>query len=148
MKKFKFNLESVLNYKLILEDKEKKSYGKAVKDLSDAEDELTMLNREIVNAYEERKKGIGNDQIDFLKSCTDYVCDSRARCREQKQLISFREKAVSDQQERLVHAIQQRKVFEKIRDKRLRDYKKECRRQEIKVFDDITSTGFAKKKRA
>jgi flagellar FliJ protein len=129
-----------------LEDVEKKSYGKAVKDLSDSQEELTLLNKQIVNAYDSRDEELNFGRIDFIKACSDYVSATRKKTEEQKVLINSRQRSVEDQRVRLVDAIKQRKIFERIRERRLNEFKKEQRKLETKNFDDIVSTRLKTKK--
>lgn len=145
-KKFKFNLEAVNKYREILEDKELKKYAGAVKELSEAKDELTMLTDEIVHSYADRDEGLKDGDIEFARACTDYVKDTRNRIEDQNVLIKKRERIVSNQLELLVEAMKKRKIVEKLKEKRHDEYKQEIRKSEIKISDDITSTRFQAKK--
>ena len=148
MKKFKFNLQSALKFKSIIEEHEKKLLGKAVKELSEAQEELTMLNDKIVSAYDDIEAGTKSCSIDFVKACGDFITDTRKRKEEQKYLINHRERKVSEQRERLVNAVRNRKVFEKLKEKRYEEFRKAERAAEIKIFDDLTSVRFHGKKKS
>lgn len=145
MKKFKFNLNNVLKYRKIKEDNEKKAFGVLVKDLSKANEDLTMIQDQIVCAYETNEE---STSIDELKSCVDFVASSRDRAKEQKKLVKHRENCVSRQREILIHAVTKRKVIEKYKERRKEEFLKSKRTVENKFFDEVAQTKFHTKKKS
>ena len=145
MKKFKFNLNNVLKFRKIKEDNEKKAFGVLVNDLAKANDDLTMIQNQIVSAYETNEE---STSIDELKSSVDFVSSSRAKAKEQEKLISHREESVSKQREILIHAVTKRKVIEKYKERRKKEYIKSRRKVENKFFDEIAQAKFHTKKKS
>lgn len=146
MKKFKFNLETVLKVRKIKEDNEKKAFGNLVKDLSKAKEDLTAINNQIVSAYE--TGGQETDEVmDFARASADFIKISRGRKAEQSKIVKHREAKVSDQREILLDAVTKRKIIEKYKDKQKQEHSKLQRQTETKFIDEMSGRRFGTKKK-
>lgn len=139
MKKFKFNLETIIKVRKIKEDKEKKRYSQFVKELSKANDDLTNLNQQVVNVYETHERELKQEgSIEFLKEAFSFLGSLKDKLKLQKSLITKREESVSKQRENLLGAVKQRKIIEKYKAKQFEAYKSNARKKETRILDEIT----------
>jgi len=139
MKKFKFNLETLIKVRKIKEDKEKKRYADLVKELSKANDDLTNLNQQVVNVYETHEKDLEQSRsIEFVKEGFSFLEALKDKIKLQKNLLLKRQESVSKQREILLGAVKQRKIIEKHKEKKFEEYKSNSRKQETRILDEIT----------
>lgn len=149
MKKYKFNLESVLKVRKIKEDNEKKVFGCLVKDLSKAKIDLTAIKNQIVSAYETQECDLEKDgSLDFVRAAGDFIKVSENRKKEQNKVVRHREERVSLQREILLDAVTKRKIIEKYKEKRKQEHAKLQRQTETKFIDESSARRFGSKKKS
>lgn len=148
MKKYKFNLESVLKVRKIKEDNEKKTFGVLVKDLSKAKEDLTAIENQIVSAYETQESELENEGgLDFVRATGDFIKVCGNRKKEQNKVVKHREERVSIQRELLLDAVTKRKIIEKYKEKRKAEHSKLQRQTETKFIDEISARRVSSKKK-
>lgn len=140
MAKFRFKLQAVLNIKAQTEDSLKNELGKAVHKLEQEKDVLKGIE-EGRDKYIERfnvqsGKGI---LIEKLKEYTVYISHLRNRMEWQKENINLAQKNVDNYREQLVKVVQERKILEKLKEKKYQEFLKEQLMEEQKLTDEIVS---------
>jgi flagellar FliJ protein len=143
VKQFRFKLETVLDLRLHREQETKIALGKAVGALSLIEHNLEELTQERFNAGKERFSP-AYGAADIL------VHDLYIRRLEETQDRLLQEAAaaelkVEEARDEYLEASRDRKVLDKIKEKRRREYNKAREYGEIKNLDDISGGASARK---
>ena len=143
MKKFTFNLESVLNHRKLLEDKERQKLLRINQSILQAEQDRDKLRHEINDCRQMvvgRQKGIID--IDKIRHLAAYIEKLEFDVIQFTLHISQLEKEKAQQLERLVQAKRRREVVDKLKEKKLAHYERETRELEQKLLDDLTIVNF------
>jgi flagellar FliJ protein len=140
MAKFRFKLQAVLNIKEQTEDNLKNELGKALRKLEKEKEILKGIENER-DKYIERfnvqsGKGI---VVEKLKEYTIYISHLRNRMERQKDNINLAHKNVDNYREQLVKVVQERKILEKLKEKKYQEFLKEQLMEEQKLADEMVS---------
>ena len=143
MGKFNFKLQPVLNLKKQVEENMKNELGKAVQELERQKKILEEIEQErdeyITDINKQSTSGIS---VGKLKEYGLYISLLNKKADNQKNNIKKAQKSVDMYRERLVVAMQERKMMEKFREKKYEEYFKEQLKQEQKVNDEIASFNY------
>jgi len=140
MKRFEFKLQSLLNYKIHLEQTARQDMAKAVGDVNECEHVIQGMIRD---------RGEGEDRLDqlvedgvnsnefrlhytFLSGLDQAIMNERARKR-------FLEKVVNEKRQILKKRTIDKKAMERLREKRAEEYTREMLREEQKGLDEISA---------
>ena len=137
MKKFQFNLDTVLSYKQQVLDNLQNEHSvllQRVRRQEELEADYAALNREFRQA---EREGI------TIADARAYEMGLRAQERtiqaEQKRLEQFRAEA-ERKREQVVAARQETAALEKLKDKKMEDYRKMVQKGEEQFIDELVST--------
>ena len=147
MKKFNFRLQKVMEFK---EDIEKQKMG----ELAQAEnvlllevDKLEVLKKReseyVAKVNDMREQGIIHPAE--MESFCHYIDKLKIMQTVQIKQIAKAEKNVEAKRQILIKATQEKKIFEKLKEKQLAEYEAEFARQEQIFFDEIASNKFGRK---
>lgn len=144
MGKFKFSLEPVLGHRERIEDKKQQVLAERVRELKAAENELARLNGEF-KRYSARLRdhhaSLSTEELRWHYAHLEYL----DRCMTmQHGLIVQCRRAVERARADLVTASKDRKVIEKLKDKRLEEYRLLQHAREQKELDDTNNRRFAR----
>ena len=137
---FIFRLQTLLNVKIQLEDNIKNELGVAIKRLEEEKKYLKEMEeqKELTELEFNQKASIGTKAGElFLFS--SFIEKITTNIKNQKNIIKNSEDNVDNVRERLVKAIQERKVIEKLREKEYVKYMKEQLKKEQKLNDELVS---------
>ena len=135
MKSFKFKLQKVLNLREHYENEAKLELGRAVGVLVELENNLSALGREQAKAAEEQFRS-GNS-VSLMQQYMFYQMRLEI---EKEQLLTELAKAelkVEEARELFIEASRERKVLEKLKEKRQKDHRKNMLYEEAKVLDEV-----------
>jgi len=143
MKKFRYNMQSILNIKYRLEDQAKSEYAFAVvrhQEEVEKEEQMELQKK----GYETDLKNLMLDRLDFREiTCTKagirYMDD---QIRKQKRVVAMANHEVEVAREKLSDLMIERKTQEKLREDAFSRYKKEILAEESKEIDEIVSFRF------
>ena len=141
MKKFKFTLQALYNYKLTVEKLQKaelKNAQAALQLLLDEQDRLTNSWYQTELSLEKSLRD-GNNAATALAEHDAYFRYLRDALVEVKEKIIKAEEVVREVQERLVLTMKELKTYLKLRDEQYQEYLKEVQAEEDKVMDDLVS---------
>jgi flagellar export protein FliJ len=145
MKQFSFKLDSVLNYRKLVEDGEEqklRSIQAAIFDLQKTRDDLKAKIELSSRTLQERS--CGTVDIEHIRSVTIYLEKLQAEMmRTVKGLFKLEQDRMA-QLSRVLEARKGREIVEKLRDASFGEYKKETRALEQKVLDDLSVTQFGR----
>ncbi len=139
-KSFQFPLQKVLNLREIIEDSRaivlKRSQAKLLQEKEELESlkekKNTMLNQEQNNGSTNGSFSLRNIKIsmDYISQLNDTIAHQMRRVRQTDEIVA-KDRSV------LIEASKNKKIVEKLRERRLEDYNKDCRRKETSKENEI-----------
>ncbi|MBF0376031.1 MAG: flagellar export protein FliJ [Desulfamplus sp.] len=140
MKKFNFKLQPVLKYREHLENLARQEYVQALMNVKDAEQQIKIMEQALEsmanNIEQETRKGIPaplfrqyNEYLDSLEN------DINLKRKENERL----EKILAVKQQTLTKKSVEKKVIERLKEKKKSEYVEEFMAEEQKRADDMTS---------
>jgi len=141
MKKFKFTLQPVYNYKLTVEKLQKAELRKAQQALQ----ELLNEEKRLIQAWADNEDSLdealrsGEDVAAALSEHDAYFRYLRDALIEIRKLIVRAEEVVRQCQERLILTMKEIKTYLKLRDEQHQTWMKEVQAEEAKEMDDLVS---------
>ncbi|HEX2927669.1 MAG TPA: flagellar export protein FliJ [Ruminiclostridium sp.] len=143
MQKFEFRLESVRNLKFQMEDNAKNNLALATKELEKQKEYLNGLqyaNETSIQEFNtEVDKGISINQI---KIYNNYFASMKQKITNQKEYVNKARRHVDIKRESLVKAVQERKILDKLREKKHEEFLKEQGKAEQILIDELNSFKF------
>ena len=138
MPRFQFRLQKVLEARVSFEDQAKREFGDAQRKLHEdklaLEDLVAITESFRVEMTTRRREGSTVRQFrDDLQQ--DWM--NKRRIGDQRHRIKKSEELVEKKRQKLVQAMKDRKVMEKLREKHYEQFIKDVRKEEIKFADDI-----------
>lgn len=139
MASYNFRLERVLNYKETVEGFKKTEYGQINEKLNQEENILLDYNTYKENLikdqkYSKRKTNVGN-----LKLFNNYLKDISNNIKTQEEIVDKTKEELERAKEELLVAMQEKKSFEKLKEKDYEEYLDESKREEDKIIDEIVT---------
>lgn len=143
MAKFKYKLQSVLDIKEKLESQEKIAYGLATAKVLEEQEKLQKLMIQKAG-YDKRARELVKGDIDLLevKSCRNAVDTMKTRIRGQMIELHRAQKQQEIVRNRLNSVMIERKTYEKLREKKVDEFKQELLMEEKKEIDELVSYTF------
>ena len=135
MKAFSFGLEKVLNLRKFHEDEAKIELGRAIGVLADLESRLFAVGRERVRASA-AQFAPGNNAL-VIQQYMFYIIRLDNLTEELLKEITVAEMKVEDARNAFLEASKERKVLDKLKDKRQKEFRKAVLNEETKTLDDI-----------
>lgn len=145
MAKFKYKLQSVLDIKEKLESQEKIAYGLATAKTLEEQEKLQKLMIQKAG-YDKRARELVKGDIDLLeiKSCRKAVDTMKTRIRAQMIELHRAQKQQEQARNRLNAVMIERKTYEKLREKKVDEFKQELLLEEKKEIDELVSYTYGK----
>jgi len=143
---FKFKLQSVLEYRLNIEEKILNEFSGVKRHL----EEQKALLKALVDERESLMNDLRNMQhammrADDIATLVAYVENLREKEKEQKNIIHQAKEAVEQKRKELVEAVKNRKVMENLRDKHAEEYLKNINKTEQKNSDEMSVLKFGRR---
>lgn len=140
MKKFKFQLETLLKVTRRKKDDAELKFAEASRKLEECRAKLQILLRELAEGQEEFSELTGEGKtvtVDVIMMYNSFFNWKREQIEQQQQLIM---KATQDKQQKLKILMQLMtylKSIEQLKEKRLREYNAELLHEEQKFLDEL-----------
>lgn len=143
MQKFSFRLESVLKLRTQFEDSAKNSLAHAAKEL----ERQQMCLRNLESENDDSMKSLTTEvdegiPIHRIKAYNSYLLFLKEEITSQKENVCRAEHDVDINREKLVKAMQERKVIEKLKENRYEEFLKEQNKAEQLLIDELNSYKF------
>lgn len=139
MTSYNFRLEKVLNYKEDIESFKKIEFGNINLKLNKEEEKLSNYNLNKERLVTKKKESINSISIGHLKLYNDYLYDISSNIENQEQVIDEIKVELKKAKDELLIAMQERKSFEKLKEKDHNEFLSEVKKKEEKVVDEIIS---------
>lgn len=141
MKKFRFRLEAVERHRKLQEQEKQVALAKSLGKMRATEAKLLDLDMKEVQARREFA-GLGapgrHEQVkanDFWL-LDQFIRGQKVRRVDLKQVLEINEQEVSNSYREFLHSRQQKKIMEKLREKKLGQYKEEARKHDHRAQDE------------
>ena len=140
MAKFIFSMQSLLSLKSRMEEQKKQEFGEAINKLEQEKSFLEGLNMEKEHTLLKLRESVNGkiSPTDF-KNFNNYVEVLKKRIVAQMGVIIETEKYVEKKRLELVEATKERKMLDKLKEKKHEEYIEEEKKQEQKINDEIVS---------
>ncbi len=143
MAKFVFRLQPVLKLKIQLEDQMKNELGKSIRKLEDEKRILRLIdNEKEKNIHMFNSVSMQGIAAGKLRDYSTYISLLQDRMKKQKENVNQAQKNVDKNREKLVKAVQERKMMEKLKEYKYQDFLTEQQKEEQKLNDQFTSFKF------
>jgi flagellar FliJ protein len=150
--KFRFRLQKVLEHRQRIENEAKRAYFEAVAKTQEAKDQLTSMYQAIdasrIRAHQIQSQGGGSSTIMTLQDTDLFIRGQQVRIEGQRKVIRELKQVEEREQEALVAAAKERQALEKLRDKKILEFKERVDRQEALEVDDLNIIRGPARKRA
>lgn len=141
LKKFKYKLQSILEIKKKKEEEEKEKLAKLFRKLAEEEQKLDDLkSQESLTREELRKAQIkGNVDLNKVKMHHAYLKKLENLIINQQIYIKEVEAEIERQRNALIKATQEKKTYEKLKEKHLERFIEEAEKEERKFIDELAT---------
>ena len=143
MKKFRYNMENILQVKLKLEDQAKSAYSNARLRLNIEEEKLEALKLRQAS-YEDELRGFRLSRLDLvkIKQSEEAIDIMKSNVKEQQIVVRNAANRLEVVRIRLSNAMVERKTQEKLKEKAWDEYLLEFDAEERKEIDELNSYNF------
>lgn len=139
MTSYNFRLEKLLNYKETIEGFKKTEYGQVHQRLNEEEGRLLDYNLYKENLLKDKEGLIRKTNIGNLKLFNNYLKDISKNIENQEQLVEETKEELEKVKKELLIARQEKKSFEKLKEKDYEEYLEESKKKEEKIIDEIVT---------
>ncbi len=143
---FKFELQSVLDYRLSLEEKSQIAYSEQMRCLENEKRVLEKLRKKkaaLMNQFLQDQNGAMN--ASDIALFISYIRHMITREQEQVTVVSREETVLEERRGDLIEAVKNRKALENLKDKRLQQYKAGILEKERKELDEFGIVSYQNK---
>jgi flagellar protein FliJ len=139
MPRFTFRLQTVLEHKQRLEELAQLDHAQAQAAQVREEGSLGQLQQAEDNGFSEleRQRFAGRLDIESLRFGMTYLDALKVQITRQEQVVDRVRKATDAKREHLVGAMQDRKVFDRLKEKQRSDFDREAARRETADLDEM-----------
>ncbi len=140
MKKFRYQMENLLQVKLKLEDQAKIAYGSARLRLTKEEEKLQELKHK-KSSYEQEERSLRMAKLDLvrIRHTAEAVKVMEQKIKQQMTVVKNAEQRLEVARIRLNNAMVERKTQEKLKEKAWENYLLEFDAEERKEVDELNS---------
>lgn len=138
MKKFKFSLERVLDYKNQVEQSLRNHHSQIVNKVIDKENEIEQLEEQFV-IYREKTESLKTGKINLiqLRQFEQYLSNLSTRIGEEKERLAQLKKEEEEAREQVIEAKKETSSIQMLKDKKKAEYQQiinKMQEQEIEEF--------------
>ena len=146
MKRFRFSLERVLDYRKQMELDRQRTFARAAEIFRRREENLRGLAKEL-ETYRTRLAEMGTGRISAreLALYRSYLTYLEARVEEAAAWLEDAARDMEARREELVKASKEKKVLDKVKDHKRAEYDYDAAREDTAQLDEVGATGFIAK---
>lgn len=137
--RYNFRLEKVLNYKGKVEDIKKAEHMKANSVLRQEETKLVEYKNYKYKLVEEKDSSTSKKNINQMILFNNYLNTVNKGIESQKEVVFKSQVEVDKTKEELIFAMQEKKGFEKLKEKDFNEFLIEEKKKEDKIMDEIVT---------
>lgn len=146
MARFIYGMQNILDIKYKLEDSARQEYADARQALYAEEEKLQVLYNRKELYYKEYQSAIsGNLDFRYIEECGNAMDIMDMKIEEQNEVIKKKSKELELVRQKLNQVMQERKMHEKLKEKKFDEFKLELSLSENKETDEVVSYKFNNK---
>ena len=143
MAKFIYRMQNILNIKLRLETQAKTEYAENAARLAAEEEKMHHLaSRRQQYENEAKQSAMTRVNIASIKQSNESMAVMKELMTQQAVRIRIAQKNLDRARDKLNLAMQERKIYEKLREKAFEEFKQELNAQEKKEIDELVSFNY------
>ena len=143
MAKFIYRMQNILNIKLRLETQAKTEYAENAARLAAEEEKMHHLaSRRQQYENEAKQSAMNRVNIASIKQSNESMAVMKELMTQQAVRIRIAQKNLDSARDKLNLAMQERKIYEKLREKAFEEFKQELNAQEKKEIDELVSFNY------
>ena len=143
MAKFIYRMQNILNIKLRLETQAKTEYAENAARLAAEEEKMHHLaSRRQQYENEAKQSAMNRVNIASIKQSNESMAVMKELMTQQAVRIRIAQKNLDRASDKLNLAMQERKIYEKLREKAFEEFKQELNAQEKKEIDELVSFNY------
>jgi flagellar FliJ protein len=139
MMNFNFRLEKVLNYKETIEDYKKGKYGTVQRQLNREENKLYNFHQYKNNLKNEKNLSATKTKAGNLAMYNNYINDITLKIKKQEEIVAKTKEELEEAKEEMIFAVQEKKIFEKLKENEYEKHLYEMKKLEEKQVDTLLS---------
>jgi len=140
---FKFRLQTVLEYRTILEERMLLRFSEAARLLEKEKNKLELLTQEKLNLFDTLKSLQKNaTPVEKITMLVRYIEELKEKENGQRTIISEVSVDLEEKRKDLLESVQKRKMLEKLKEKNLEEYQLSSADFDRKVMDEMGITRF------
>ena len=145
-KKFRYRLEKVLEFKIKKEEEEKEKLAELLKQEAYEKQVKAQLEHKLVETQQilKTKHLAGSLNMEELKFYPNHIKDLENRIKNQELRLKELAIRIVEQRENLLKAAQEKKVYEKHKEKCQEEWQKELDMEEARLIDELATIKFAR----
>lgn len=145
-KKFRYRLEKVLEFKIKKEDEEKEKLADLLQQEAHERQVKAQLEHKLVETQQilKTKHLSGSLNMEELKFYPNHIKDLENRIKNQELRLKELAIRIVAQREALLKAAQEKKVYEKHKEKCQEEWQKELDMEEARLIDELATIKFAR----
>jgi len=138
MRRFVFKLDRVLNYRVAVEEEKKRVLADAQRAVATQREHIRIIEAEIDRQMSQlRSRSVASVDVRDLAARRSYINYLRAALSSAYEALEFLKGQLAERRDELIAASKERKVLERVREKRFGEYMYEEDREEQKFIDEI-----------
>ena len=142
MAKFIYRMQNILNIKLRLETQAKTEYAENAARLAAEEEKMHHLASRQQYENEAKQSAMNRVNIASIKQSNESMAVMKELMTQQAVRIRIAQKNLDRARDKLNLAMQERKIYEKLREKAFEEFKQELNAQEKKEIDELVSFNY------
>jgi len=140
---FRFRLQTVLEYRTILEERMLLRFSEAARLLEKEKNKLELLTQEKLNLFDTLKSLQKNaTPVEKITMLVRYIEELKEKENGQRTIISEVSVDLEEKRKDLLESVQKRKMLEKLKEKNLEEYQQSLADFDRKVMDEMGITRF------
>jgi len=146
VKKFKYRLEDLLKAKEYIEKEKQKQHAAALQQVYNQQQDLNQIDQDKQTTLSRQRQGMtGSMSIAEMLVYSRYILKLKRDILAGGELLKVLNKAEQEKRQSLVKASKERKVYEKLKERRREQYENDVRVQITKENDEIAINSYRQK---
>lgn len=146
MKKFQYRLQSILKIKEHIEKERQKDFAAAARQVQNQEQNLEQINGEQSSTCDRQRRSTRKTiSLAEMLVYTRYLVKLRRDRITGTEMLKALDKTAEEKRASLVVAARERKIYQKLKEKRKEDFDKEAEAVDRKESDEIAANAFRQK---
>ena len=143
MNGFRFSLQTLLDYRMHIEEGLMLKLADHKKVLEEEKKNLGRLQNKELSALSELENKAPQNAM-FVSAKISYITVLRERINEKVETVACKTREVAEWQKKLLEAVKQKKMLESLKEKQLRNFRNEVRKRDNKEMDELGNIKFEK----